>query len=283
MKKYFISAIFIIVVLTIAFFAIKGRKPFNQPQETEEQLEDYKETEGSTEECPDFTASDYVKPFDYHTEESVKSDFSEYYVTDEMVKRYIFQKLKEKELIEKDMEFTDDWSITEEQVSILSDGKYTKIKDLESAVKTMLGKKQELEAKEQVYNQIIQEASPEITDIPEEVLDYELNDPQTLQEFASSCGMSLEALKQVENDNGTIAGLEDYVKQNLSEEILYRYIAEQEGISVTDEDREELYQMVAYKNAQFSVDAIREEYGDDFLEKQALKIKVIEKVTTEKK
>ena len=176
--------------------------------------------------------------------------------------------------------------ITDEIAKKLSGGEYDNAKDYIQSVRDDIQAGYDEEYRMGAYSQIMEklfELYP-VEEYPEENIEYLIDNlmAQYIVPYASMYGMSVEdfianAYNGLTEEEFREQQMEPSAMQSLEQEIILNAIGEKEGISVTDEDMEELFQEYA-DDYGVSVEEIKEEAAEEDHEEALRSYRMQEKV-----
>lgn len=143
-------------------------------------------------------------------------------------------------------------------------------------VRECLEKKAEIESKNAAMKEFLMGLADtvQINDYPKELVpENPAENEEFLQEYALSAGIPENVVKIAKENNPNFTTmLEEYLKENAAQEMVIQYLAEQEGIQLYRDECDDLGE------------ELKEIYGvtykQSYIEKEALKLKVVDKLAS---
>lgn len=193
------------------------------------------ETEGSLDGYPDYKASDYIRAG--NLEGITLPDISPDEVTVADVLEEIYRRAADAGL-----KTASRYSVTDEEAALVSGQKYLSAAEYKEYIRSVLEKKAEYAAKNSAFMEILGQLYErcEVLGYPQEVLAYqELNKDSLVESYAFSLGLAGEDLERAKSETGIVGMAEKKMEEDLLMDMLAKYLAEVQGISVTDADYQE--------------------------------------------
>lgn len=171
----------------------------------------------------------------------------------------------------------DVYALTDADAATISGQKYQTISDLRLHLKDMLSVRAQLDAvKESFYAGISEYSSTlSISGLPEEVLAYdEMDMDQEILEDAADIGIAETDVEAIKESTQIDDHLDSEYRDQLTLELITRYIAEMEGISATDTDIEEMCTLYMTAYGLDSKEEVLATVSENDLMNMALQVKI---------
>ena len=172
--------------------------------------------------------------------------------------------------------------VTDELVSLISDGEYTAVASYRESVRADLEEQEEQSREGQIKMDLYMQlaSSSEIKGYPQELVDFGVTNMEvSYRETAEAYSMEFEDyLEQTfgMNREEFLEEAEFVVKQNIEQELYLKAIAESEGMEVSDEEYEEYCESYAAEYGYDSPEALVADYGESTVRVSVLQTKALD-------
>lgn len=247
--------------------------------ETGNQRVQFSSDEDAYLERPTYTASDYIILSDYSDYDASSVEVQA--VTEDDVAIEILRIMVDQKIVDASIGLSEAPALTNELAATLSGQAFQTAKEYREHIKSELENLNRWNAISQIYDELCELAVGELSEFsyPEDVYAYDLQSDDSYIYLANMYSKSLEdfyAYLNLEENASVKESIEEIILYKLMDEMITVAFMEQENISLSDSDYEEMYKIMQDYYDERTTEQLFEKYGEETVKKEAAKLKTAE-------